>query len=33
MVRLFNTLPYKVSTAVDDDMELSCKFDELKTTH
>ncbi|MEN8245539.1 MAG: GNAT family N-acetyltransferase, partial [Thermodesulfobacteriota bacterium] len=30
MIRLFNTLPYKVSTAVDDDMELSCKFDELK---
>jgi len=30
MIRLFNTLPYKVKTAVDDDMELSCKFDELK---
>jgi len=33
MIHLFNTLPYKVSTAVDDDMELSCKFDELKHTH
>jgi acyl-CoA hydrolase/GNAT superfamily N-acetyltransferase len=32
MIRLFNTLPYNVSTAVDDDMELSCKFDELKNT-
>jgi acyl-CoA hydrolase/GNAT superfamily N-acetyltransferase len=31
MLGLFNTLPYKVKTAVGDDMELSCKFDELKT--
>jgi len=30
MIRLFNTLPYKVKTAVDDVMKLSCKFDELK---
>ena len=32
MIRLFNTLPYKVSTSVDEDMELRCKFDELKNT-
>ncbi|MBW2635807.1 MAG: GNAT family N-acetyltransferase, partial [Deltaproteobacteria bacterium] len=31
MIHLFNTLPYKVNTTVDDDMELSCKFDELKS--
>jgi len=30
MIRLFKTLPYKVSTVYDGEViELSCKFDEL----
>jgi len=30
MIRLFNTLPYKVRTTFDADTELSCRFDELR---
>jgi len=31
MVRLFKTLPYKVSTVYDGDViELSCRFDEIQ---
>jgi RimJ/RimL family protein N-acetyltransferase len=32
MIRLFKSLPYKVKTVVDEDLLLSCKFDEIEET-